>query len=187
MKIICEFKIVNWSHIDPNHTKIYTAIVEDKDLTKDSTVDLTGDHLPGYSTNLVAGLQFANCQMNEIPQNINLNPKNISFMTIIKCGLKEVKNEDFCQFSNLLYVNLSHNDLRYLPGDLFKGSKDLQHIVITNNKIKTIKPSIVDSFGRNLRSFDVENNEKFNVSCLFDDENRDGQMRDFKNLLIENF
>lgn len=63
-------------------------------------------------------------------------------------GLNSVRKDDFVGASNLYRLNLAHNDIEVVPGDLFKHMGKLEEINLANNKINSIEPNAFNGLAR---------------------------------------
>jgi hypothetical protein len=65
---------------------------------------------------------------------------------LINCGLKEISSRDLLEFSNLFLLDLSDNDLEFLPFDLFDPTPQLKMVNFANNKLFLICHELFDKF-----------------------------------------
>jgi Leucine-rich repeat (LRR) protein len=73
----------------------------------------------------------------------------IKYLTILRCGLKEIRKEDLKQFPQLEKLWLGNNDLEWLEGDLFAFNPELVGLSFDDNeKLKYIGENLVDLLPR---------------------------------------
>lgn len=61
---------------------------------------------------------------------------NLEELSIVNCGLQNITAEDLQGLNRLKILNLSRNQLEYLPDDLFTHVPQLRRAIFENNKIK---------------------------------------------------
>jgi len=101
--------------------------------------------------------------------------KNLKMISIISCELKEIHQSDLKVFNNLVYIDLSCNQIDVIEEELFKFNLFLELLEFGKNKIIHIDPNVFDHLSR-LRSFGF-----FGVPCV--NQNIDDSMEQVQEVL----
>ncbi|KAG5667818.1 hypothetical protein PVAND_015787 [Polypedilum vanderplanki] len=158
--IECEFKKDNWKIID----EIYLCGLKNwPSITLPGTLitSATGTYQPSTNHYNVQAFESIDRQIYYIPHGLVQIFPNLIALTIWNGRIKEIHQNDFQQFPNLIYLNLGMNDIEILENDLFKFNYHLEFIRFFVNKIKEIHPSIFDNLN-NLQWLDLEYNQCVN-------------------------
>jgi hypothetical protein len=186
MEIQCKFKMALFA-LSSEARRFYTCVMENQHLPVDENqkVRFCGDHLakPGYKNKLrenqdVESLQVMHCQLHQVPKYFVTHFKFISSLTINHCGLKEVTRESFPNFFHLQIVNLSHNELTFIPGDLFKDkSYYLRSIDISHNKLNIVESDLLQSVQPdNFKYINLSSNPNIDYTADIDSQNKLNQV-----------
>lgn len=89
----------------------------------------------------------------------------LTSLAVSDCKVTRVSKEDFDGFECLKELYFGHNEVEYLPGNLFRNTRNLEYITFANNRIKYIDQDILDPLV-NLKFFDLTGNS--NVDVLYD-------------------
>lgn len=103
----------------------------------ENKLEFNGQHMSINCNDDVKGLHFSNCIMLAIPQNIGDTFKNIEDV-IITSKLKFITKFSLKSFKNLKKLDLSENDLEFLPGDLFKFTKNIENVSFVRNELNLL-------------------------------------------------
>lgn len=79
-----------------------------------------------------------NLRIYKLPSNLSTYFPKLRGISWMQSKLDNIKATDLKPFPNLVYLDLSHNYLRQLDGDLFKYTPQLNLLVMNDNSIKTI-------------------------------------------------
>ncbi|KAL7011204.1 hypothetical protein ACKWTF_014156 [Chironomus riparius] len=99
------------------------------------------------------------------PKGIDKFAKFLSQLVIKNCSLKEITSNNLQKFKVLQYLDLSHNQLKVLDGDLFSMDATILYLILNDNKIKFVHYSAFKTSGHVY--LDFEDNDCF--SKLADD------------------
>jgi hypothetical protein len=184
MEIQCEFKQTSW-HVRESTTSIYSCIITDQQLPEENeeaaAVEFIGEHQQNsrninglYIHGNVLGLRLNQCQMTKSPTFFAETFKFLKYISINHSGLKEITNKQLRSFqghARLYYVNLSHNDIEFLPGDLLEDMYGLNHIIVSHNKLKLVEPNIIDN--KKDMTIDLTHNPGIDIVFKVDDTNHE--------------
>jgi hypothetical protein len=82
----------------------------------------------------------------------------IQYLGFYKNQIATIEADAFQHLPNLKRINLSHNQLRSLPHQIFKNNSELAYIGIYGNKINSITPDFFQNLNE-LQYVDFENNQ----------------------------
>lgn len=125
MEINCEFDYFNF-----DGKQFYCCFVTSASIFEDFKVvkSFIGVHLDKKSNKHVEALIFANTRVECLPKNLDKVFRNLKYLEITKCGLKELKEDDFWGLDDLIYLRLDLinylplNGVRYQIKVLFRNS-----------------------------------------------------------------
>jgi hypothetical protein len=171
MEIQCKFKMAPVA-LSSYGRCYYTCVIENQHLRVDENqeVRFCGDHLGDNALGQVKSLQVMHCQLHQVPKYFGTHFKFISSLSINHCGLKEVTRESFARFDRLEVVNLSHNELTFIPGDLFTGNSNwLRSIYIAHNKLEIVEYDLLQSVQHNtFKYIDLSSNPNIDYTAVSD-------------------
>lgn len=122
----------------------YTCQVKDQEVPE-FLLKIKGIHKKGKGNDDVIKVTFIECVVPIFPQVIGETFKNIQILIMRKAGLKSITKLDLKLFEHLIHLDLSENELGYLPGDLFEFNKKLKQIYFCENKLQFIGPELLDN------------------------------------------
>lgn len=108
---------------------------------------------------------FEKCVMKKLPKGLSEIIPNIKVLSIHKCGLEEISQEDLKGFKNLKVLLVKNNELTHLPGDLFAENPNVEKISFNGNKLMRIEADILKPLW-NLRSANFQDNLKINYKYV---------------------
>lgn len=116
------------------------------DLGNLTTVyDIEGTHLEGRSDADVEVIRVSNFQViNHIPFGFDHFFPNLILVDWFSGNLTTVSADQLEQFPNMIMLNLEHNSLVSLDGDLFKHSRKLQWIALSDNLLQHAGHGLLD-------------------------------------------
>lgn len=87
------------------------------------------------------------------------------------CGLEKISREDLQGLENTRSINVSRNQLKTLPDDLFADMKKLSFINFEGNQLKRLSSRFLLPIRHTLQFASFENNTKINE--VFDKKSKD--------------
>lgn len=115
--------------------------------SEDTTIinEIDGPHLEGRSDADVEVIRVSNDRLiNRIPSGFGNFFPNLLLVDWFRGNLTTIAADHLEQFPNLIMLNLEHNSLVSLDGDLFKPLKKLQWIAISNNLLQHAGHGLLD-------------------------------------------
>lgn len=118
------------------------------------------DSVDGQSSNELANSFYLQSPPNLIffPQNLENIFPNLIGISISSSQLTEVTQNDLKVFSQLKYLWLPHNQIKYLRGDVFAYNTKLEVVVMYSNLIAHIDPTMFNNLSE-LRVLNLAKNE----------------------------
>ena len=162
MEFECKYFNPHW----PNGFK-YTCEVSKVSITEPGTRIATfkGTHAAGKTNNDVEVLSIYCTQIEYFPRGLSTIFPRLTNVLVDGCGLKEISRKDFEGLGNLEYLDLTTNELKSLPNDLFVETPKLQWIYLGNNKIERLGSKIFDPLDqKNLKAFNLSGNSTINMN-----------------------
>lgn len=111
-----------------------------------------------YAESAMKGFIAQNMVMFYIPRGIENFIGIMSVLVIKNTGLRKVSKQNLVNFTKLIYLDLSYNQIEILEHDLFIENKHLITIILNSNKIRVVEEKIFN-FLNNLNFTDFRNNE----------------------------
>lgn len=131
---------------DAGSLGVFYTCAPDITATESSILaSVTGDHLDVRTNEDVKFLFIAGQSLEFIPSGIGEFFVNLLAVTIGSSGLQTISSSDLQQFPGLLYLDLPHNRLVSLDGDLFRFTPNLQNLFLNGNRIEHIGYNLFDS------------------------------------------
>lgn len=146
----------------------------------------------------VEAFQVISQTMKFLPINLGVVFKNLKALIIRKSELEEISKNDLAQMANLIYLNLTFNNLTVISKDTFDGNLMLEIIILNNNQIKHIHPDTFDKLW-NLQRVEIKKSpclENFTavrsnffskkqhlVKCKMDEKSNESSQNDLVNHL----
>lgn len=93
-----------------------------------------------------------------IPRGIEVYIKNLTILIIKNCGLRKVTKQNLEKFNELLYLDLSYNQIEILEHGLFQSNKYVTKIILKSNKIKVVEGNVFNIL-KNLNYLDFRNTD----------------------------
>ncbi|KAG5667576.1 hypothetical protein PVAND_015553 [Polypedilum vanderplanki] len=178
MSIPCEF-------IYDQNT--YKCIITDFDLsTIEKIKNFNGEHFQGLSNNEVNMIVFRSSQMSKFPRGLTNFFPQLKMIEIFSCGLTEITKNDLYGLGNVVYLSIIFNNLKYLPGDLFEFTPNLQIIDFSGNQISTVGFAIFDPL-KKIIEFTMRENLSVDVGYVdeFHPKQSARKLKQFKNYIKE--
>lgn len=114
--------------------------------------------------------------MNFFPQNLAAVFYNLTSISIMKCGLKEITKTNLSGFYSLEELNLKYNKLISLPDDLFQNNRSLRVIKFDSNKLRFLSSRLLDPILDTIEVASFRGNP--GIDIRFDEEDGDYEMID---------
>jgi len=93
-----------------------------------------------------------------IPRGIEVYIKKLTILIIKNCGLRKVTKQNLEKFSELLYLDLSYNQIEILEHGLFQSNKYLTKIILNSNKIRVVEGNVFNIL-QNIDYLDFRNTD----------------------------
>lgn len=126
-------------------------MVTDASIRKPNVIveSFKGVHAWFKSNKDVSYLDISNVVVEYFPRNLHLIFPNLKTLIVSNCGLKECFRKDLAGLEGLIEINLSQNQLRTLPDDLFSNMPSLKKIWLNNNRIEFASSNLIQSIYAN--------------------------------------
>ena len=162
MEIECNYHDLPW----PNGVKYTCRVLKVSIIEPGARIaTFKGIHLAGRSNINVKGLVVSRTQVEYFPRGLSTTFPSLTNVLVENCGLKNIARKDFEGLGNLEYLNLSNNELKSLPNDLFVDTPNLRQIFLHVNKIEQLSSKIFDPLDKkNLIRFDLSGNRLINFA-----------------------
>ncbi|CAG9811219.1 unnamed protein product [Chironomus riparius] len=141
MDLICSFELYMFNTGDT----FYQCVIEHQKIPQNKKLRFIGLHMTGKSDLDVTFVEFRDCICPRIPQGLKNYFENLKILGFYNSKLKELVKDDFEDYEDLERFICERNLVKFLPGDLFEGTKKLKYIKFFNNNIEIIEPTILDS------------------------------------------
>lgn len=157
----CDFYMVDWA-IDLKSTigNLYTCTTATDEASGNYTalVDVRGAHSQGRTNKDVQGLSVWNqVSYFQIPRNIESFFPNLVGLAFWSGIFTSITADDLKPFPSLKLLDLSHNKLVTLDGDLFKHTPKIQAIYFFDNLITDVGNDLLTGL-TDLKAVDFEDN-----------------------------
>jgi Leucine-rich repeat (LRR) protein len=126
--------------------------IEEISITEPETeiARVIGEHYPfGQTDKDIISVLCYSKNVLYFPRNLQEIFSNLTVLRIISCGLKEISREDLAGLEKLEHLDLSENNLRSLPSDLFTGMKSLRSMSFESNKLEFLSSKILEPIAAN--------------------------------------
>lgn len=133
----------------------YSIIVRSLSIREPATNLIRFDSNPQSIKKLIIQGQ----EVHYFPRGLPKLLPNLEQLSINHCGLKEINAEDLEGLNRLKFLDVSNNQLEYLPDNLFEHVPQLSHANFRNNKIKL---KLLDPLTHHER-VDLQHNDVINV------------------------
>jgi hypothetical protein len=130
------FKIVDWKYFG----NIYNCEPQNIEImTRENITKITGIHQSGKSNDDVKAIHFEiSGTWNFLPSGFGNYFKNLKGLSVSNAKLKAVSRSDLQQFTSLVILSLSGNELEVIEENLFEFNLNLEEIYFEGNKIKKV-------------------------------------------------
>ncbi|CAG9807182.1 unnamed protein product [Chironomus riparius] len=155
MSLLCTF----FEETVTNET-FYICLIDEKFIPPVSVMDIIGEHAVGKTWEDVQEVKFHHCEMSKVPQGLTKLVPNMTNLTIWSSSLKNVNKNDLAEYKFLKKIYFMHNEIEFLPGDLFEGFTNLEVVSFMGNKLKIIEPNVFDSL-KKLKHVNLSKNNNF--------------------------
>lgn len=159
--IPCLFVYESWPD---DALKIYTCkTTPEIRMTSNVIETFQGEHYDRKTNKDVVGLKLSMCRMTTFPKNINCLLPALTHLSLASCDLDWICENDLNAFTNLYFLDLSHNKLQSIPDELFVKNQKLRWIFLNSNSIKHISSNVFLPFiNSDLKHFDFRANPSIN-------------------------
>lgn len=108
---------------------------------------VTGKHVTGKSFANVEGFRVKDKTLHYLPHGLEkyFDAEKIQFMELQSTGLIEIRQSDLQPFTKMNFFSAWGNELRVLPGDLFKFNPMIRFIGLGRNKIMFIDGNVFNN------------------------------------------
>jgi len=138
----------------------YVCTVMDQTVSSFCELKFVGRHTGNKSNVDVNEVQFGRCKMSKIPRGLMKIFPNIKDLNIWGSTLKAVDKNDLMEYRLLERIDLSDNQLEFLPGDIFEGFINIEEISFNGNLLKIVEPNILDGLHK-LKFVDFGSNPNY--------------------------
>lgn len=142
----------SWAYFN----SLYTCMITTSSITKinDRTVHVVvGAHQDGRGDKDVEAIWFNNTEVKFFPRGLRSIFPHLKVVSINKCGLKEVTQDDMRGLENLEAIYLEYNSLKSLPSSLLQDMSKLRRIGFVGNKLKYVSSKLLDPIINNGLSY----------------------------------
>ena len=146
-------------HNEPNKTQ-YNTIIEPGTRIE----SFKGTHPAGKTNIDVEALLISGTQIEYFPRGLSPTFPRLTNLVVGSCELIEISRKDFEGLGNLEFLDLTTNELKSLPNDLFVETPKLQWIFLKSMKIERLSSKIFDPLNKkNLKVFSLSGNPAINM------------------------
>ena len=138
----------------------YVCLIDEQFVPPVSVLDIIGEHTFGKTKEHVKEVKFRNCEMLRVPQTLTKLFPSMTNLTIWYSSLQSVNKNDLTEYKFLKRLFFIHNELTFLPGDLFEEFKNLEVISFMGNELRIIEPNIFDGL-KKLKHVNLSKNRNF--------------------------
>jgi len=158
MVIQCGFIYAKLNHGDVD----YSCFIESKQTPENRDLELAGKHIIKNNNRDVCSVRFYNCTITKIPQGLTNIFPNLTSICLLSSKLKKISKSDLVEYKNIKTFICQDNEIEFLPGDLFEGFENLEHVTFYGNMLKVVEPNILDGL-TNLKHVNFKNNLNYNL------------------------
>jgi len=150
VNIECEYYTSYWN----DHGPVYTCEIQNtlNITSRESAVihSETGYHVGYESNDDVTCFWSVNALrvIEYFPRNLENIFTNLKIIKIAYGRLKEIKQSDLKPFSNLVFLGLEYNDIKFLEDGLFAYNPELTYINLYGNKITHIGIQVFENLNK---------------------------------------
>lgn len=181
MNILCEYKLQNYVY------GCYVTFDTITDINYRTVQSFIGVHLRGKSDKDVVEVWFDGTVTDFFPLGLHRIFPSLILVSINKCGLKEITQNDLYGLENLEELRLNFNELTTLPDNLFSRMKKLRRIDFYENKLKFISSKLLEPVIINARTFiDFRRNEKIDSFYWPNNVGSVGTIKELMNIIDTN-
>jgi BTB/POZ domain/Leucine rich repeat len=150
MELKCEFKVETYDGV-----QYYTCVVKEVSITKPFTniKEIIGKHQPGKIHKDVEAIKFLSTTVHYVPRGLDKIFPALKVLDIENCGLLSIAQNDFHGLQKLEVLNLSQNQLQWLPSNLLVGMTKLKCISFYNNKLERVSSKLLEPIASNPLKF----------------------------------
>jgi Leucine-rich repeat (LRR) protein len=138
----------------------YVCLIDEQFVPPVSVLDIIGEHSVGKTGKDVKEVKFRDCEVSKVPQRLTKLFPSMTNLTIWSSNLQSVTKNDLVEYQLLKKIFFIHNELEFLPGDLFEGFKNLEVISFMGNDLRIIEPNIFDGL-KKLKHVNLSKNRNF--------------------------
>ena len=193
MEIECEF-IADYGD--------YRCIVTSETFPEKQVTEIRafkGQHFPEKRNEDVKSLSFFDKSVFYIPRGLHRFFDGLTYLDVSQCKLNEVSSDDLIGLHRLKTINLSHNNLRSVPSNLFRYTWQIEDVYLYNNFIERMSSQLFIPSKSRLKLVNLHGNTRINANfppLSFDalmkmiDSNcltPDDEPRTFQDTIIEGF
>lgn len=92
--------------------------------------------------NMIQVIRIEDGNLSELPEKLFLNYRNLTSLTINRCGLSEITSESFKSAVNLVSLSMEMNNIVTLNSNIFKDCKKLTRLDLSENLIENISSNV---------------------------------------------
>ena len=165
----------------------YRCLITNREIPVNKKLKLIGQHENNKTNENVTHVEFNNCKVKKIPQDLMKTFSNLKVLNILNSELRTICKEDLIGYENVERLICDFNEIEYLPGNLFEDFQNLELISFRGNELKIIEPNILDSL-QNLQHVNIRDNPNYSkcysiLSC----KDSNAELDDVKIQIVEKF
>ena len=145
----------------------YVCTVEDAVINDPETnTNFEGTHEQYYCKGNVEILRFYHGVVKFCPDNLYLSFPNLKTLTMSQCGLQSITADDLFELINLEILDLSGNELTWLPNDLLENKTELRKVNFSCNFLNRMSSQVLEPLKEILEEADFRGNPLINVRYI---------------------
>lgn len=182
-----ELHCIFYSHKFDASYNCYRCLITNREIPANKNLNLIGQHENNKTNYNVTHVEFNNCKVKKIPQNLMKTFPSLKVLKIVNSELREISKEDLIGYKNIERLICDFNEIEFLPGNLFEDFQNLELISFRGNELKMIEPDILDGL-QNLQHVNIRDNPNYSkcysiLSC----KDSNAELEDVKIHIVEKF
>ena len=153
MEVECKLRR-EWNKIVPEYDVSHQVLCESKWNKK---LTFYGENIEESSHKHIKAIYFKKCIMKKLPKGLSKMFPYLELLSVNNCGLEEISKEDLSGFKNLKNLVIKHNELKFLPENLFDENVEVAKITFKGNKLIHVGANILNPLVK-LKSADFRDN-----------------------------
>ncbi|XP_070504832.1 uncharacterized protein PF3D7_1120600-like [Chironomus tepperi] len=166
---------------------VYRCLITNREIPFDKELKLIGRHESNKINDNVTHVEFNNCTIRKIPQNLCKIFPNLKVLKILNSELRKLSKSDLDGYEKLERLIFDFNEIEFLAGNLFENFKKLELISFRGNELKVIEPNILDGLDR-LQHVDYRDNPNYsNCYSILSCKDSNAELEDVKVQIVDKF